>query len=72
MTEISLESHKDLQFLKSNISIIAREKVDIHLPPTALQNVHSDTLRKRVEEILHEVFIARCNPYIDIVCITYI
>ena len=55
MTEISLDSHKDVQFLKSNISLATREKLDIHLPPTAVPNIHADTLRKRVEEMLDEV-----------------
>ena len=55
MTEISLDSHKDVQFLKSNISLATREKLDIHLPPSAVPNIHSDTLRKRVEEMLDEV-----------------
>jgi len=55
MTEISLDSAKDVQFLKSNISITTREKLDTHLPPTAVPNIHSDTLRKRVEEMLDEV-----------------
>jgi kinetochor protein Mis14/NSL1 len=55
MTEISLDSQKDVQFLKSNISLATREKLDIHLPPTAVPNIHSDTLRKRVEEMLDEV-----------------
>lgn len=55
MTEISLDSQKDVQFLKSNISLATREKLDTHLPPTAVPNIHSDTLRKRVEEMLDEV-----------------
>lgn len=55
MTEISLDSPKDVQFLKSNISLATREKLDIHLPPTAVPNIHADTLRKRVEEMLDEV-----------------
>jgi hypothetical protein len=55
MTEISLDSAKDVQFLKSNISLAARGKLDIHLPPSAVPNIHSDTLRKRVEEMLDEV-----------------
>jgi kinetochor protein Mis14/NSL1 len=55
MTEISLDSPKDVQFLKSNISLATREKLDIHLPPTAIPNAHSDTFRKRVEEMLDEV-----------------
>ena len=55
MTEISLDSQKDVQFLKSNISLATREKLDTHLPPSAVPNIHSDTLRKRVEEMLDEV-----------------
>lgn len=69
MTEISLDSQKDVQFLKSNISLATREKLDTHLPPTAVPNIHSDSLRKRVEEMLDEVqtprqlieLIAVCN-----------
>jgi kinetochor protein Mis14/NSL1 len=56
MTEISLDSHKDVQFLKSNISLATREKLDTHLPPTAVPNIHADSLRKRVEEMLDEVY----------------
>jgi hypothetical protein len=55
VTEISLESQKDVQFLKSNISLATREKLDTHLPPSAVPNIHDDTLRKRVEEMLDEV-----------------
>ena len=55
MTEISLDSSKDVQFLKSSISLATREKLDTHLPPSAVPNIHSDSLRKRVEEMLDEV-----------------
>lgn len=55
MTEISLDSPKDFQFLKSTVSLATREKLDIHLPPTAVADIHSDILRKRVEEMLDEV-----------------
>ena len=55
MTEISLDSQKDVQFLKSSISLATREKLDTHLPPSAVPNIHSDSLRKRVEEMLDEV-----------------
>ena len=65
MTEISLDSKKDLQFLKSTISLATREKLDTHLPPTAVPNVHSDTLRKRVEEMLDEVFTFQSFLLID-------
>jgi hypothetical protein len=54
-TEISLDSQKDVQFLKSNISLATREKLDTHLPPSAVSNIHDDALRKRVEEMLDEV-----------------
>jgi hypothetical protein len=50
-----LDSLKDVQFLKSNVSLATREKLDTHLPPRAVQNIHSDMLRKRVEELLDEV-----------------
>jgi hypothetical protein len=69
MTEISLDSPKDLQFLKSNISLAARKKLDIHLPSTAVPDVHSDTLRKRVEEMLDEVCYFKIFILI-LVCIT--
>jgi len=55
MTEISLDSPKDVQFLKSTVSLATREKLDTHLPPTAVPDIHSDILRKRVEEMLDEV-----------------
>lgn len=58
MTEISLDSQKDVQFLKSNISLATRDKLDTHLPPSAVPNIHSDTLRKRVEEMLDEVSLS--------------
>jgi hypothetical protein len=65
-TEISLESQKDVQFLKSNISLATREKLDTHLPLSAVPKVHDDTLRKRVEEMLDEVTPLRKQNDTDI------
>jgi hypothetical protein len=69
MTEISLDSTKDVQFLKSNISLATRNKLDTHLPPTAVPNIHADTLRKRVEEMLDEV---PTQNKLTLVCIRHI
>jgi kinetochor protein Mis14/NSL1 len=69
-TEISLESQKDVQFLKSNISLATREKLDTHLPPSAVPNIHDDILRKRVEEMLDEVTTQETELPLISVCIT--
>jgi hypothetical protein len=69
-TEISLESQKDVQFLKSNISLATREKLDTHLPPSAVPKIHDDTLRKRVEEMLDDVTVHKTELRLISVCIT--
>jgi kinetochor protein Mis14/NSL1 len=52
--KIELQSSEDLQYLVSNIRRAANEKIDKDWPPIE----EEDTMRKRVEELVHDV----CNP----------
>jgi kinetochor protein Mis14/NSL1 len=50
--KIELQSPEDLQYLVSNIRRAANEKIDKDWPPIE----EEDTMRKRVEELVHDVF----------------
>jgi hypothetical protein len=52
--KIELQSPEDLQYLVSNIRRAANEKIDKDWPPIE----EEDTMRKRVEELVHDV----CTP----------
>ncbi|KAI9798579.1 MAG: hypothetical protein M1833_004716 [Piccolia ochrophora] len=51
--KIELQSPDDLRYLHTNVSRAAREKLDLHLPPSAAP-AGEDALRRRVEEIVDE------------------
>jgi kinetochor protein Mis14/NSL1 len=53
--KIELQSSEDLQYLVSNIRRAANEKIDKDWPPIE----EEDTMRKRVEELVHDV----CTPF---------
>jgi kinetochor protein Mis14/NSL1 len=50
--KIELQSPEDLQYLVSNIRRAANEKIDKDWPPIE----EEDTMRKRVEELVHDVY----------------
>ena len=52
--KIELQSPEDLRYLMDNVSRRAREKIDLNLPPSAAPE-GEDALRRRVEELVHEV-----------------
>jgi kinetochor protein Mis14/NSL1 len=52
--KIELQSPEDLRYLIDNVSRRAREKIDLNLPPSAAPE-GEDALRRRVEELVHEV-----------------
>ena len=49
--KIELQSPEDLQYLVSNIRRAANEKIDKDLPPIEGE----DKMRRRVEELVHDV-----------------
>jgi kinetochor protein Mis14/NSL1 len=51
--KVELQSPEDLQYLVSNIRRAANEKIDKDWPPIE----EEDTMRKRVEELVHDVCI---------------
>ena len=58
--KIELQSPADLNFLKANATRAAREKIDLHFPPSAAPTTGDDAMKKRVEELVDQVCIA--NP----------
>jgi len=53
--KIELQDPKDLSYLIANVTRAAREKIDQHLPPDAAPEGEDDAMRKRVEQLVHEV-----------------
>lgn len=56
--KVELQSPLDLQYLIANVQRAAREKLDRHLPPDAAPE-GEDAMKKRVEELVDEVCMAR-------------
>ncbi len=59
--KIDLQSAADLAYLQRNIHAAARQKIDLHFPPSAAQADGmggGDSLRGRVEEIVNAVSVA--------------
>lgn len=52
--KIELQSPADLTYLYTNAVAQARQKLDLHLPPSANDN---DPLKARVKELVDEVWI---------------
>ncbi|OCL02790.1 hypothetical protein AOQ84DRAFT_357217 [Glonium stellatum] len=50
---VELQSPADFTFLEGNVKQAARQKIDLHLPPSAAP-VGEDELRKKVEELVDE------------------
>lgn len=53
MRKIEVQSPEDIRFLIEGLSRAARAKIDLHLPPGAVDR--DDELRKRVEDMVMEV-----------------
>ncbi|KAK5295726.1 hypothetical protein LTR16_000709, partial [Cryomyces antarcticus] len=51
--KIELQSPSDLSYLVQNVSRAARQKIDLHLPPSAAPE-GEDALRRRVEELVEQ------------------
>jgi hypothetical protein len=56
--KIELQTPDDLQYLVSNIRRAANEKIDKDWPPIE----EEDTMRKRVEELVHDVGTSSSIP----------
>lgn len=60
--KIDLQSAADLAYLQRNIHAAARQKIDLHFPPAAALADGmggGDSLRGRVEEMVHAVSVAQ-------------
>ncbi|KAK8211673.1 hypothetical protein BKA81DRAFT_288367, partial [Phyllosticta paracitricarpa] len=51
---VELQSPADLAYLVANVKRAARQKIDLHLPPSAAPEGGEDVLRRRVEELVDE------------------
>ncbi|KAK8153098.1 hypothetical protein IWX90DRAFT_490504 [Phyllosticta citrichinensis] len=51
---VELQSPADLTYLVANVKRAARQKIDLHLPPSAAPEGGEDVLRRRVEELVDE------------------
>ncbi|THW81550.1 hypothetical protein D6D18_08740, partial [Aureobasidium pullulans] len=53
--KIELQSPLDLIYLRNNTTSTAREKLDLHFPPSAApESASDDVLRSRVEELVQQ------------------
>lgn len=53
--KIELQSPADFTYLFANVTNLAREKLDLHLPLSATNNDGPDPMRERVRELVDEV-----------------
>ncbi|KAK8227423.1 hypothetical protein IWZ00DRAFT_547215 [Phyllosticta capitalensis] len=51
---VELQAPADLAYLIANVKRAARQKIDLHLPPSAAPEGGEDVLRRRVEELVDE------------------
>lgn len=51
---VELQSPADLTYLVANVKRAARQKIDLHLPPSAAPEGAEDVLRRKVEELVDE------------------
>ncbi|CBF76318.1 hypothetical protein AN4996.2 [Aspergillus nidulans FGSC A4] len=56
--KIELQSAADFTYLHSNTVALSRQKLDLHLPPSAAPNNEPDPMRERVRELVDD-FITR-------------
>jgi kinetochor protein Mis14/NSL1 len=64
--KIELQSPADLAYLYTNTVALSRQKLDLHLPPSANDNNNNDpntrdSMKERVKELVDEVWI-ESNP----------
>lgn len=55
--KIELQSAADFTYLHGNTVALSRQKLDLHLPPSAAPNNGPDPMRERVRELVDDVFI---------------
>lgn len=61
--KIELQSPADFTYLYANTVALSRQKLDLHLPPSATNNDTPDPMRERVRELVDEVKLpASDNP----------
>lgn len=53
--KIELQSAADFTYLHSNTVALSRQKLDLHLPPSAAPNNEPDPMRERVRELVDDV-----------------
>lgn len=53
--KIELQSPADFTYLYANTVALSRQKLDLHLPPSATNNDTPDPMRERVRELVDEV-----------------
>ncbi|KAJ5155395.1 Kinetochore Mis14 [Penicillium capsulatum] len=52
--KIELQSPADFSYLYANTVALSRQKLDLHLPPSASENETPDPMRERVRELVDE------------------
>lgn len=55
--KVELQSPADFTYLYANTVALSRRQVDLHLPPSALENETPDPMRERVRELVDDVSI---------------
>jgi hypothetical protein len=53
--KVELQSPADFTYLYANTVAFSRQKLDLHLPPSASNNETPDPMRERVRELVDEV-----------------
>ena len=53
--KIELQSPADFTYLYANTVALSRQKLDLHLPPSATEDDAPDPMRERVRELVDEV-----------------
>ncbi len=54
--KIELQSAADFTYLHGNTVALSRQKLDLHLPPSAAPNNGPDPMRERVRELVDDVY----------------
>lgn len=54
--KIELQSPADFTYLYANTVALSRQKLDLHLPPSATEDETPDPMRERVRELVDEVW----------------
>lgn len=60
--KIELQSPADLTYLLANASTAARKRIDVHFPPNAAPEGAEDPMRRKVEELVDQVFSFPSEP----------